>query len=82
MKKRFFGVLSIILSVCFIFAGCGLLETDLNKEYDQTAIVVDGTIITKKDIKNAYDSYFSSYYNSYKDQAFDKMIEDLITERL
>lgn len=82
MKKRFFGVLAIILSVCFMFAGCGLLETDLNKEYDQTAIVVDGTTITKKDIKNAYDSYFSSYYNSYKDQAFDKMIEDLITEKL
>ncbi len=82
MKKRFFGVLAIILSVCFMFAGCGLLEADLNKEYDQTAIVVDGTIITKKDIKNAYDSYFSSYYSSYQDQAFDKMIEDLITERL
>ena len=82
MKKRFFGVLAIILSVCFMFAGCGLLQTNQAAEYDQTAILVDGTVITKKDIKNAYDTYFSSYYNSYKDNAFDKMIEDLITERL
>lgn len=82
MKKRFFGVLAIILSVCFMFAGCGLLQTNQAAEYDQTAILVDGTVITKKDIKNAYDTYFSSYYNSYSDKAFDKMIEDLITERL
>lgn len=65
-----------------MFAGCGLLQTNQAAEYDQTAILVDGTVITKKDIKNAYDTYFSSYYNSYKDNAFDKMIEDLITERL
>lgn len=82
MKKRFFGVLAIILSVCFMFAGCGLLQTNQAAEYDQTAILVDGTVITKKDIKNAYDTYFSSYYNSYSDKAFDKMVEDLITERL
>lgn len=65
-----------------MFAGCGLLQTNQAAEYDQTAILVDGTVITKKDIKNAYDTYFSSYYNSYSDKAFDKMIEDLITERL
>lgn len=65
-----------------MFAGCGLLQTNQAAEYDQTAILVDGTVITKKDIKNAYDTYFSSYYNSYSDKAFDKMIENLITERL
>lgn len=65
-----------------MFAGCGLLQTNQAAEYDQTAILVDGTVITKKDIKNAYDTYFSSYYNSYSDKAFDKMVEDLITERL
>lgn len=65
-----------------MFAGCGLLQTNQAAEYDQTAILVDGTVITKKDIKNAYDTYFSSYYNSYKGEAFNKMVEDLITERL
>lgn len=82
MKKRFFGILAMVLSVCFIFAGCGLLKVDTTKDYEQTAILVDGTVITKKDIKTAYDSYFQSYYNSYSDKAFDKMIEDLITEKL
>ena len=65
-----------------MFAGCDLLKTDPAKDEKQTAITVNGVVITKKDIKTAYDSYFESYYQQYSDKAFDKMVEDLVMEKL
>ena len=82
MKKKFLGMLAIVLCFCFMFAGCDLLKTDPAKDEKQTAITVNGVVITKKDIKTAYDSYFESYYQQYSDKAFDKMVEDLVMEKL
>lgn len=82
VKKRVLGILAIILCLCFLFAGCDLLKTDPVKDAEQTAITVNGVVITKEDVKTAYDNYFESYYQQYSDKAFDKMIEDLVLEKL
>ena len=65
MKKKFLGMLAIVLCFCFIFAGCDLLKTDPVKDSEQTAVTVNGVVITKEDVKSAYDTYFESYYQQY-----------------
>lgn len=83
MKKKFLAVIALCLSICFLFAGCNLLKTDSNKGNENAAVKSNGEILlTREEIKTAYATYFESYYNSYKEEAFDKMIEDLITEKL
>ena len=83
MKKKIFSILALCLSVCFMFAGCNLLNVNENANLNATAITNNGEVLlTKEDIQIAYNNYFESYYNSYSTKAFDKLIEDLITEKL
>ena len=83
MKKKILSIVALCLAVCFMFAGCNLLNTNSNMGNDNAAVKANGEVLlTREEVKNAYASYFESYYNSYKEEAFDKMIDDLITEKL
>ncbi len=83
MKKKILSIVALCLAVCFMFAGCNLLNADFNKGNDNAAVMSNGEVLlTREEIKTAYATYFETYYNSYKEQAFDKMVEDLITEKL
>lgn len=82
MKKKILSIIALCLCVCFMFAGCNLVSQNNSANLKSTAIDVNGVAITRQDILNAYDTYFDSYYNSYKEEAFDKLIADLITEKL
>lgn len=83
VKNKFMYIVAICLCVCFMFAGCNLLDTNNAKDYGSAAVLNNGSVLlTKQDIKTAYDTYFESYYKSYSENAFDKLVDDLITERL
>lgn len=82
MKKKFITIIAFCLTLCFLFAGCNLISTNKGKDLSRAAITVNGQAITKEDVNYAYNVYIDSYYNQYEEEAFDKLIDDLIEQKL
>lgn len=84
MKKSFFGLLSLILCVCFCFSGCNLFISDIDTS-NNIAAEVGEVILTREELLKGYNSYYNTFYNNNNkdaDKAMEELIEYLISKKI
>ena len=90
MKKVFSFIILMLLSVTFLFSGCGLVQLNSDKYLDRVVASVskDNQVvvsITKRDLLNSYNNNASLYINSYgytSKQTVKLLLDNLIDREL
>ncbi|MDD4110650.1 MAG: hypothetical protein PHS54_03755 [Clostridia bacterium] len=85
MKRRLFGLFSLILCVCFCFSGCNLFVQNNIGKSEQIAAETGEIILTREELLKGYNTYYSSFYSNNDenaDEAMSDLIEYLISKKI
>ncbi|MBQ8954332.1 MAG: SurA N-terminal domain-containing protein [Clostridia bacterium] len=74
MNKRIWKLTALVLALLLALTGCSLIEVDQEMDNAEVVATVNGTSITKGEVKDTYDYYVSyyQYLNSYYGLSYDE----------